>query len=139
MNTRLMSFPRWPDLLGMIAALACAVHCAALTTIFTLYPALWLKRRYWEIGLWQKLIWLEWALLGLSLLVLVGAMSLGWRRHRQIWPILLGSSALLVLAILILTPLHFAGPWTRYVAIAAGLLIAGAHFWNLRLVGHAAN
>lgn len=124
----------WPDRLGMIAALACAFHCAALTAIFTLYPTLWLKRKYWEMGLWQKLLWLEWSLLGLAWLILLLAMVFGWWRHRHPGPGLVGLMSLVLLSSLILTPLHFSGSWTSFAAVASGLLIALAHGWNLRLM-----
>lgn len=128
-----MTSSGWPDRFGMLASLACSVHCASLTIIFTLYPTLWMKRKYWEIGLWQKLMWLEWALLGLAWLILVFAMSMGWWRHRHPGPALTGLVALVAITLLIMTPLHFAGPWTSMAAVAAGLTIALAHWWNLRL------
>lgn len=128
-----MKVRSWPDYMGMIAALACAIHCAALTVIFTIYPTLWLKRKYWEMGLWQKLMWLEWSLLGLSWIVLGLAMLIGWTRHRHIGPALVGLGSLLLMSTLILTPLHFSGRWTGFAALGAGILIALSHVWNLRL------
>jgi hypothetical protein len=128
-----MKTKTWPDLLGMIAALACSIHCAALTAIFALYPTLWMKRKYWDMGLWQKLMWLEWSLLGLAWLLLFVAMAFGWSRHRHCGPGLLGLAPLALMSALILTPLHFSGTWTSFAAVAAGLLVALAHGWNLRL------
>lgn len=128
-----MSNSAWPDRFGVCVALACALHCASLTMIFTLYPTLWMKRKYWEIGLWQKLIWLEWGLLTLTWLILILGMTLAWQRHRHFGPGLAGLVALSFMTALITTPLHFAGAWTGYAAVGAGLLIAVAHIWNLRL------
>jgi hypothetical protein len=114
-------------------ALACAVHCAALTSIFLLYPTLWMKRKYWEMGLWHKLIWLEWTLLGLAWVMCIVAMTLGWRCHGRTGPGLLAFSAIVSLTALIATPLHFSGFWTSYAALFAGLGLAAAHYWNHRL------
>jgi hypothetical protein len=124
---------RWADGLGMCMALACALHCAALTSIFLLYPGLWMKRKYWDMGLWQKLMWLEWSLLGLAWVLVVPAMLLGWRQHRRIGPGLLALFAIVLLTLLIATPLHFSGYWTSYAALATGLALAAAHYWNLRM------
>lgn len=130
-----MKYRRWPDVVGMVAALACALHCATLTVVFLLYPTLWLKRKYWESGLWLKLMWLEWGLLALTWLILLLAMSLGWRRHRQPGPGLLALLAAGGMTLVIATPLHNSGYWTSAVAVLAGILVATAHVWNLRLPG----
>jgi len=128
-----MAYRAWPDRLGMAVALACALHCASLTLIFLLYPAVWLNRSYWESGLWHKLFWLEWGLLALTWLILIAAMLLGWWRHRHVGPALMALTSAGMLTALIATPLHFSGRWTALAAVGAGLLIAVAHFWNLRL------
>lgn len=132
-----MRFRRWPDWAGSLVALTCAAHCASLTVIFTLYPALWLNRRYWEMGLWQKLFWLERGLLALTWVIWTGAAIQAWRQHRQAGPIILGSLALLGLTTLILSPLHFSGRWTGVAAVVAGLSMAAAHGWNLYLARRA--
>jgi hypothetical protein len=128
-----MAHRSWPDRLGMIMALACGLHCATLTAIFLFYPALWMKRVYWEAGLWHKLMWLEWSLLTVTWLVLVGAMLAGWLHHRNPGPGILAVLAAGLLTALIASPLHFSGRWTALAAVLAGLLVAGAHWWNLRL------
>ncbi len=128
-----MSKPLWPDLAGMVAAIGCAIHCATLTIVFLLYPTLWMKRKYWEMGLWHKLMWLEWSLLATSWLLILLAMALGWRRHRRFGPGLLAFVAVSLMTVIILTPLHDTGYWTSAAAVATGLAIAGAHWWNIRL------
>jgi hypothetical protein len=127
-----MSYRSWPDRFGMIIAAGCALHCAALTALFLLYPALWLNRRYWEMGVWQKLLWLEWGLLAASWLLVSLAMTMGWRQHRQLGPAALAMVGLISLSLVILTSLHFSGRWTALLAMVAGLAVAGSHFWNLR-------
>lgn len=134
-----MRFRRWPDWAGSLVALSCAIHCASLTVIFTLYPALWLNRRYWEMGLWQKLFWLERGLLAITWLIWIGAAVQGWRHHRHPGPAFLGSLALIGLTTLILSPLHFSGRWTGAAAVVAGLSMVAAHLWNLRLARICAN
>ncbi len=126
-----MRFRRWPDWVGSLIAFSCAMHCASLTVIFTLYPTLWLNRRYWESGLWQKLFWLERGLLALTWLIWTGAAVQGWQKHRRVGPAVLGSVALVGLTLLILSPLHFSGTWTGAAAVIAGLSMVTAHLWNL--------
>ncbi len=127
----------WPDRFGMVVAMVCATHCATLTAVFLLYPALWLNRRYWEIGLWQKLLWLEWTLLAATWLLVLTAMTLGWYRHRHAGPGLLALVAVGLMSAVILTPLHFSSPWVPVVSVIGGLAVLGAHAWNLRLARRA--
>lgn len=129
----MMKTSHWPDGLGMVVAIGCGIHCAALSLAFTLYPALWLNRRYWEMGLWQKLLWLEWALLASAWLLVVLAMLPGWLRHRNPGPALLALASLALMTAVIATSLHFANRWMSGVTLLAGLLLAAAHFWNLKL------
>ncbi len=125
---------RWTDRLGMVVAIGCALHCATVTLLFLLFPALWLNRRYWEMGLWQKLLWLEWALLGLAWLMMIGATLLGGVNGKRVWPTLLGLAGLTGMSILILTPLHFSGPWISAVILGCGLLVGLAHYLRLRRI-----
>lgn len=124
---------RWADRLGILVATGCGLHCAALSLLFILYPALWMKRKYWEMGLWQKLLWLEWGLLASAWLLVIAAMVVGWRQHRRVGPALLAVSSLVLMTLVVATSLHFANQWMGLVTLAAGLLLAGAHYWNLRL------
>lgn len=123
----------WADRFGMLVAVGCGLHCAALSLAFLLYPALWMKRKYWEMGLWQKLLWLEWGLLATAWLLVIVAMFPAWRRHRHWGPAMLAAASLLIMTGVITTSLHFANRWMSLVTLAAGLLLAAAHFWNLRL------
>lgn len=123
---------RVPDILGMIVSISCGLHCLALTLLFFLYPALWLNRRYWEIGLWQKLLWIEWSLLATAAGLILLAMTLGWWRHRRRLPACLALLGLAALAAATLTPLHFKGFWGSLLALAGGIMVAGAHWLNLR-------
>ena len=124
---------RWPDRIGMFVAIGCGVHCAALSLAFTLYPTLWLNRRYWEMGLWQKLLWLEWVLLVSAWLLVLAAMLPGWLRHRHPGPVVLAVLSLGIMTVVITTSLHFANRWMSVVTLLAGLMLASAHYWNLKL------
>ncbi len=135
LKDNLMTRSGWSDRFGMCIAVGCGLHCAALSLLFLLYPTLWMKRKYWEMGLWQKLLWLEWGLLALAWLLVLAAMLPGWWRHRRIGPGLLALVSLLCMTAVITTSLHFASPWMSLVTLVAGLLLAGAHYWNLKL-GH---
>lgn len=128
-----MMSSRWADRFGIVVAISCGVHCAGLSLVFLLYPTLWMKRKYWEMGLWQKLMWLEWGLLATAWLLVVLAMVPAWLRHRHFGPSLLALSSLALMTAVITTSLHFASRYMSLVTLIAGLLLAGAHFWNLRL------
>ncbi|NDY95148.1 MerC domain-containing protein [Wenzhouxiangella limi] len=123
---------RWADRLGMFVAAGCGVHCAALSLLFILYPALWMNRKYWEMGLWQKLLWLEWGLLVTAWLLVIAAMLSGWLRHRRVGPAVLATASLVLMTLVVATSLHFANQWMGLVTLAAGILLAGAHYWNLK-------
>jgi len=125
---------RWTDRLGMVAAIGCALHCATLTLLFLSFPALWLNRRYWEMGLWQKLLWLEWTLLGFAWLMMLAAVLSGGLSRALSWPTLLGLAGLIGMSVLILTPLHFSGPWISAAILGCGLVVGLAHFLRLKRI-----
>ncbi len=132
-TTRLTTRPRWADRFGMLVAAGCGVHCAALSLLFILYPALWMKRKYWEMGLWEKLLWMEWGLLAIAWVLVIVAMFSGWKYHRRIGPGALAGSSLILMTMVVMTSLHFASQWMGLVTLAAGILLAGSHYWNLKL------
>jgi hypothetical protein len=76
MNTDNNAKPRWDlDAAGMTASLACAVHCAAMPLVITLLPLVGLGFLANE--------WVEWLLVGLSALLGVASLCLGYRHHRS--------------------------------------------------------
>ncbi|NBB92078.1 MAG: MerC family mercury resistance protein [Gammaproteobacteria bacterium] len=121
------------DRIGLIVAIGCGLHCAALTGAFMLWPALWLNRRLWESGLWQSLRHLELGLLALTWTLVLAASWLGWRRHRCLHPTAIGLAGAATMTVAILTPLHFSGAWVSALAVAGGIAVAVAHGLNLRL------
>jgi hypothetical protein len=121
------------DRLGLFIALGCGIHCAALTGVFLLCPALWLNRQLWESGLWQSLRYLELGLLVLAWALVAFASWFGWRQHRYLHPAAIGLTGVLVMTVAILTPLHFSGMWVSLLALGGGLAVAISHALNLRL------
>lgn len=125
---------RWADRLGMVVATACGLHCATLTAVFLSFPGLWLNRHYWEIGLWQKLLWLEWSLLALAWLLMLATLMLNGLRGSR-WAVTLpGLLGLAGMTALVLTPLHFSSPWIGLAILACGLLVGMSHFRRLRRI-----
>jgi len=118
----------------MVVAISCALHCAMVMLLFLSFPALWLNRRYWEMGLWQKLLWLEWALLGLAWAMMISATLLSGVRGKQVWPTLTGLAGLIGMSVLILTPLHFSSPWIGLAILACGILVGLSHLGRLRFI-----
>lgn len=125
---------RWPDRLGMVVAIGCGVHCAAMTVIFLTWPALWLNRSLWERGVWKHLLLLEWSLLGLAWLLIVTAAVAGWFIHKRVIPGLVGLTGIGAMSLAILSPLHQLGYWGSGLALCGGLMVAVAHWLNLRLI-----
>lgn len=126
----------WLDRAGAVVSGVCAVHCAGLGLVFLLYPGLWLRRQRWPVDL-QWLLYLEWALAGVALLLAVLAFAHGWSRHRRILPAALGLPGLGLLATGIFTDLHWQPPLGSAVVLCGGLLLASAHLLNLRLARRA--
>lgn len=129
-----MFLSRWPDRLGMIIAIGCGIHCAAMTIAFIAWPALWLNRNLWERGVWQQLILIEWALLALAWLLILTTAIHGWFAHRRWLPPALGLTGVTLMTTAIISPLHTLGYWGSGLALAGGILVAGAHWFNLRLM-----
>lgn len=118
------------DRVGFAASLLCAVHCALLPLALAFLPALGLGVGGW-VDIDQAFVVFA-TLLGLSTL------SLGVRRHRafRAWALLLPGLALVWAGAF--TALHDHSLLHASVMTTGGLLLAGAHLWNLRLT-HAAS
>ena len=119
------------DRLGLIISLSCGLHCAAMTAVLILYPALWLNHSLWELGLWQNLLRLERLFLVLAWIFAVFAMSSALFRHRRLGPPVLAAVGLVLLTTAITTPMHSQPFLGSALALAGGVLLAGAHGWNL--------
>lgn len=122
---------RLPDRLGLLASIGCGLHCAAMSIMLMLFPALWLNRSLWESGLWQNLVLLELSFLVLAWIFALIAMSAALFRRRNIGPPLLAVPGLALLTGAIATPLHNQPLVGSLIALTGGLILAVAHGWNL--------
>jgi len=116
---------RRADRLGFTASFLCAVHCAVLPVLLGVLPAFGFKLGGW---LDFDLAFVVFAsILGLT------TISMGWRRHRvgYGWLVLLPGLALLWVGVFI--HLH-ESPVHAIMMTAGGLLLAGAHVINMRLI-----
>ena len=113
------------DRVGFAASFLCAIHCALLPLVLALAPALGLKFGGW-IDFDQAFVVFA-TLLGLTTL------TLGYRRHRgfHAWLLLVPGLALVWAGAF--THLHDHGVAHAVIMTVGGLLLAAAHFVNLRL------
>ncbi len=116
---------RQADRLGFAASLLCAVHCALLPLLLALLPVFGLS-----LGGW---IDIDQAFVVFATLLGATTLTLGYRRHRafRAWALLLPGLALVWAGAF--TRLHDHGVTHAVVMVTGGLLLAGAHLWNLRL------
>jgi len=122
---------RLADRMGVIVSLSCGIHCAAMTAIFILYPALWLNHSLWESGLWPNLLRLEKLFLLVAWLMALLSMTAALFRHRRYGPPILALSGLGLLTVAITTPVHYKPFVASTLALIGGLMLATAHGWNL--------
>lgn len=120
---------RRADRFGFAASFLCAIHCALLPILIALLPAFGLN-----IGGW---IDLDQAFVIFATLLAATTLTLGYRRHRvfRAWTLLLPALALVWLATF--SPLHHHDLTHAVLMTIGGLMLAAAHFVNLRLT-HAA-
>lgn len=109
------------DKVGIVASTMCAVHC---TIGALLIGATGAGRVFAD----EKL---EVAFVAFAILVAVGALTLGYRRHRSILPMMVGAAGILPLGGARL--IEFGGESAEVVfsVLGAGFLV-GAHWLNLR-------
>jgi hypothetical protein len=113
------------DRVGIVGSVLCAVHCAVVPLLVALLPAL-------GLGLFggadiDQMVAVFATVLGVT------SLSVGFRRHRafRAWALMLPGLALLWAVSF--TALHDHSTSHALLMVAGGLLIAGAHFLNLRL------
>lgn len=121
----------WLDRLGAGVSLGCGLHCAALSLLLVLNPALWFRlARHGEMLRW--LFWLEIGLAALALLLAVAAFMRGWRLHRRMTPTLLAMPGLAALLSGVVSGLHDLRFVGSGLALAGGVLMILAHWQNAR-------
>ena len=109
------------DIVGATASFVCAVHCAGVTLLLGVAPALEIVAQPW----------LEWLFLSASMLVGLLALVPGYRQHRRPLPLALFTGGI---AILLITRLLHVPPSMlelSLVLVAASALIT-AHWHNQR-------
>jgi hypothetical protein len=113
------------DAYGIAAAVVCALHCIAGPLVVAAAPAL-------ALG-WLEHPGVEWALVMVSILSSVSAVTLGWRRHRRWHPLpllLLGVATLLWAR---LGP-ELGEAQERSIVAGAAAALVSAHLVNLTLL-----
>lgn len=109
----------------MWASLLCAVHCALLPLALASLPALGLNA--------FDVVDIDGAFAVVATLLGLAMMRLGYRRHRSRLGWLLLLPGLLLIWLNTFTPLHDHSLAHALMMTLGGLMIAAAHFFNVRL------
>lgn len=113
------------DQVGMTASLACAVHCAVMPLVITVLPLLGLGFLATEP--------VEWALIGLSMLLGVSSLCLGFRKHRRGRAIYALAFGFAMLATGRIAEAHSDENAGTALVVLGGVTVAASHFLNRRL------
>ncbi len=119
------------DRVGIAGSLLCAIHCALMPLVLSLLPAL-------GVGLLGS-VDLDQAFVVFATLLGIATLSTGFRRHRahHAWAILVPGLAMVWVGSF--TSMHDHSIGHALMMTVGGLLIAAAHFTNLRLTHRSAN
>ncbi|WP_329743021.1 MerC domain-containing protein [Dyella sp. A6] len=116
------------DRLGAMASFLCAIHCAVLPFVLTLLPLLglgFLAEHGFERGF----------VLFACLLALTSLLG-GFRRHRRRLPLSLAVPGLALLGLGVTLAVDISIVLHSVMVTCGGLLVASAHFVNLKLDRH---
>lgn len=116
---------RFADRLGAMAAFLCAIHCALLPFVLALLPLLGLG--FLGTHAFERNFVLFACLLATA--TLVG----GYRRHRRPLPLSLAFPGLLLLLVGVIFAENYSIVLHSVMVTCGGLLLASAHFVNLRM------
>lgn len=131
MDSQRASRTRWwnvADRIGAAASFLCAVHCALLPFVLALLPFVgleFLADRRFERGF----------VMFACLLALI-ALGRGFRRHQEPLPLLLAAPGLILLVTGVTWAEHYSMLLHSVMVTTGGLLLACAHFVNLRRDTH---
>ena len=115
---------RVADRLGAMASFLCALHCAALPFVLALLPLLGLE--FLADHRFERAF-----VVFACVLALVSLLS-GYRRHRRMLPLRLALPGLALLLLGVTVAEHYAIGVHSALVTCGGLLVAAAHFVNLR-------
>lgn len=127
MNTAKLNATRWwriADRVGAVASFLCAIHCAALPFVLALLPFVgleFLADHRFERGFVMFAC-------ALALVALVR----GYRRHQGPLPLLLAAPGLALLLLGVTYAENYSTGLHSVLVTCGGLLLASAHFVNLR-------
>lgn len=113
------------DKAGMTASLICAVHCAAMPFVITLLPLVGLGFLANE--------WVEWMLIGLSAVLGISSLCLGYRSHRSRRALAMLSVGLALVVIGHIAEKRTEGIVGVGLLVLGGCTVASAHWINRRL------
>lgn len=113
------------DNVGMTASILCAIHCALVPLLITSLPLL-------GLGFLAN-PWLEWGMIILALLIGVYAIGVSYfGTHHKLLPMILLISGFII----IITGHLLVTTWQEAIIVpVGGLLIATAHFFNVKYTG----
>jgi hypothetical protein len=116
------------DRLGATASFLCAIHCAALPFVFALLPLAGLG---FLAGHTFERVFVVFAV-ALALFSLIN----GYRRHRRAQSLMLAMPGLALLLIGVMFAESYSLVLHSTLVACGGLLVASAHFLNLRMDRH---
>jgi len=127
MDSELESKTRWwrvADRVGAAASFLCAIHCALLPFVLALLPFVgleFLAGHRFERGF-----------VFFACLLALFALVRGYRRHQHPLPLLLATPGLALLLVGVTYAEHYSIMAHSVLVTCGGLLLASAHFINLR-------
>ncbi len=130
-NTSAATVQQWGDILGLVASVGCAVHCAVTPVVIAFLPTWglsWLGHP--SVHQWMFYI---------CLLVGIAAFIPGLKRHRKIMPVVIGCIGLAIVGTAAFIPGNgsMIGNWiVPWLTPVGGVLLVLAHLLNHHF-GHA--
>jgi len=127
------------DRIGVFTAALCAIHCAAMPLAFASISSLTLALYSWQhpdhrwAVLLLRISRREGAVVAFALLNAALSLLLGWWRHRDARPGMLGGLAAAMFLLALVSPWSAAPLLHAAFAVAGGAGLSAAHLLNLRV------
>jgi len=116
------------DRIGLFTASLCAIHCALVPVLLAMAPALGMG--------FSGAADIDQAFVVFASVLGITTVAIGYRRHRVLQAVWFLVAGLVLLWAGSFTPLHDHGLGHAVLMTLGGVLLAMAHFWNLRLTHH---